>query len=169
MDRPVSSGPPEDPDAPAATPRPGSATGAAPAAGRRPGRARPRAGQAAAGYLLLLLFGAGQGVVGAFFYGGQLPVAALAFDALIFTSCVFGGWGMRTSAGGLAPAAGWLLTTFLLASATSGGSVVITNTSAGKWFLFGGAAAAAAGAITAFFLWPRAARGPARRTGWPGR
>jgi len=133
--------------------------------GRRPaGAGAEPAGRAGRGgtalsaltYAMLALFGAGQALVGAFVYAiGPSPLMATYLDAVIFITCLFGGWGMRTPLGGVAPAAGWFAAAFLLASGTSGGSVVITATAAGEWFLFGGALAAAAGLVAGFALWSR--------------
>jgi hypothetical protein len=114
------------------------------------------------GYIMLFLFGVGQSLVGCFQYSralGSVPVAALAFDALILVTCVLGAWGMRSPLGGLVPAVGWFVTAYVLAMGTSGGSVVITSTGAGgKWFLFGGSVCAGAGVLIAF-AWS-AARNP---------
>jgi hypothetical protein len=110
----------------------------------------------AGAYVMLFLLGAMQGVIGCFYYGsGPVPLAALAFDALLLATSLLAAWGMRRPAGGLMPAVGWFLTSFVLAMGTKGGSVVITNTSAGKWFLFGGSATAVAGAVAAFVRWSR--------------
>lgn len=115
-------------------------------------------------YLLLLLFGMAQALLGTFFYGsGPAPLAALGFDVAILGSCLLGAWGMRRPVGGLAPAAGWFLTSFVLASGTSGGSVLIAATTAGKWFLFGGAASAAAGVVAAFTVWSKTALASSRQ------
>ena len=117
----------------------------------------------AAAYLTLLVLGAAQALVGAFFYSsGPVPLAAIGFDVAICASCLLGAWGMRRPAGGLAPAAAWFLTAFALASGTHDGSVLITATTAGTWFLFGGAASVAAGLIAAFAIWSRAGRGTPR-------
>jgi hypothetical protein len=113
------------------------------------------------GYVMLLLLGVAQGLVGSFQYSralGSFPAAALAFDVLILVTCVLGARGMRSPLGGLMPAVGWFVTTYVLAMSTSGGSVVITNT-AGEWFLFGGSACAGVGVLVAF-AWPSAARKP---------
>jgi hypothetical protein len=105
-------------------------------------------------YVALFLFGAGQAVIGTFFYSaGPAPVASLLFDLAILATCVLGGWGLGRPTGGLAPGAGWFLVAFIMASGTSGGSVLITANTAGEWFLFGGAAAAAAGVIASFTVW----------------
>ena len=107
-------------------------------------------------YLMLIVFGAVQALVGTFFYGsGPAPVASVLFDAAILGTCVLGAWGLERPAGGLAPAAGWFLVVLILASGTGGGSVLISATTAGEWFLFGGAACAAAGVIAAFMIWTR--------------
>ena len=116
-----------------------------------------------AAYLALVLFGAGQGLLGSFFYAsGSTPLAALGFDLAIGATCLFGGWGMRSPIGGLAPALGWFAVVFLLATSTSGGSVVITATTAGEWLLFGGSACAAVCVVICFALWSRPARGTSR-------
>jgi hypothetical protein len=115
-------------------------------------------------YIMLLLFGVAQGLIGSFQYSralGSFPVAALAFDVAILLTCLLGAWGMRSGLGGLMPAVGWFVSSFVLSMGTSGGSVVITNTGAGKWYLFGGSACAAAGVLVAFAWWS-AARKPGR-------
>jgi hypothetical protein len=110
-------------------------------------------------YVALLGFGAGQGVLGAFFYNsGPQPLAALAFDLLILATCLLGAWGTGHAAGGFVPAVGWFIAAFVLASGTHQGSVIITATSGGEWFLFGGAISAMIGLIVGFSLWAR--RGP---------
>jgi hypothetical protein len=114
-------------------------------------------------YLTLMVLGAAQALVGAFFYSsGPVPLAAIGFDVAIFASCLLGAWGMRRPAGALAPAAAWFLTAFALASGTHDGSVLITATTAGTWFLFGGATSAAAGLVAAFAIWSRSGRGTPR-------
>jgi hypothetical protein len=133
---------------------------------------------AVGGYVMLLLLGALEGLIGSFQYSralGSAPAAAVAFAVLIGVTCVLGAWGTHRPLGGFMPAVGWLLTSFLLSSSTSGGSVLITNTAAGKWFLFGGTICAAAGVVTGFVRWspkrpelarpgerPRLGLGPAR-------
>jgi Family of unknown function (DUF6113) len=121
-----------------------------------------------AAYLALVLFGLAQGLLGAFFYGtGTAPLTAIGFGVAIGATCVLGGWGMRSPAGGLAPAVGWFAVVFLLATGTSEGSVLITATTAGEWFLFGGSACAAMGVVACFALWSRPAQGrsPRRQSG----
>jgi hypothetical protein len=116
------------------------------------------------GYIMLLLLGVAQSLIGSFQYSralGSVPAAALAFDVAIFVTCVLGAWGMRSALGGLMPAVGWFVSSFVLSMGTSGGSVVITNTGAGKWFLFGGSACAAAGVLVALAR-SSAARKPGR-------
>lgn len=113
-------------------------------------------------YVMLFLLGAMEGLLGSFWYAsaasGPVPLAALAFDALLLATSLLAAWGMRKPAGGLMPAVGWFLASFVLAMGTKGGSVVITNTSAGKWFLFGGSATAVAAAVAAFVRWSRPAQ-----------
>jgi hypothetical protein len=116
------------------------------------------------GYVMLLLLGVAQSLVGCFQYSralGSFPAVALAFDVLILVTCVLGARGMRSPLGGLMPAVGWFVTAYVLAMGTSGGSVVITNTGAGKWFLFGGSVCAGAGVLITF-AWSSAARRPGR-------
>ena len=125
-----------------------------------PGR-RQRALTAVA-YLVLFVLGAVQGLIGSFQYSrSPVPLVAILLALVIFATCVLCGWGMRSFAGGLLPALGWLVVSFVLAMPSSHGSVIITNTTAGKWYLYGGAAAVAAGASTAFFLRARAQSRPA--------
>jgi Family of unknown function (DUF6113) len=132
--------------------------------GRGPANGPSGAALTVATYLMLVLFGVAQAVVGTFFYGsGPAPLASLGFDVAIATTCLLGAWGLDRPSGGLAPAAGWIIVVFLLASGTAGGSVLIAADSAGEWFLFGGAAAAAAGVIAAFTIWSRAGIAKSRR------
>lgn len=134
--------------------------------GRPPVDGGREAGLRVLTYLMLVLFGAAQGLLGTFLYGvGPHPVAAVLFDLAILATCLLGGWGLRRASGGLAPAAGWLVLVFILASGTSGGSVLITESAAGEWFLFGGAAGATAGVIAAFTLWSRAGLARSRTPG----
>jgi hypothetical protein len=124
-----------------------------------PGR-RQRALTAVA-YLVLIVLGAMQGLIGSFQYSrSPVPLVAILLDLVIFATCVLCGWGMRTFAGGLLPALGWMVVSFVLAMPSSHGSVIITNTTAGKWYLYGGTVAVAAGATTAFVLRARAQSRP---------
>ena len=126
---------------------------------------RPRPGQrayTAAGYLVLFLLGAVQGVLGSFQYSrSPVPLIAILLAVVIFVTCLLCGLGMRSFAGGIVPAVGWFAASFVLSMPDSNGSVIITATTAGKWYLYGGALAAASGAGAAFVLW--AARQPRRR------
>ena len=107
-------------------------------------------------YLALLLFGIGQGLLGAFYYAvGPDPLAAIAFDLVILATCMLGAWGTGHAAGAFVPALGWFVATFVLASGTSAGSVVVTASAAGEVFLFGGAICAVIGAIAGFTMWAR--------------
>ena len=117
-------------------------------------------------YVVLFLLGAVQGVIGSFQYSrSPVPLVAIVLDVAIFATCLLCGWGLRSLAGGLLPAVGWIVASFVLAMPSSHGSVIITNTTAGKWYLYGGAVAAVAGATIAFVLRARGqsrSRGPAR-------
>ena len=117
-------------------------------------------------YVVLFLLGAVQGVIGSFQYSrSPVPLVAIVLDVAIFATCLLCGWGLRSLAGGLLPAVGWIVASFVLAMPSSHGSVIITNTTAGKWYLYGGALAAVAGASAAFVFRTRGQsrpRGPAR-------
>jgi Family of unknown function (DUF6113) len=118
-------------------------------------------------YLVLFLLGAIQGVIGSFQYSrSPVPLVAIVFDVVIFATCVLCGWGLRSFAGGLLPAVGWIIASFVLSMPSSNGSVIITNTTAGKWYLYGGAVAAVAGSTAVFFLW---ARGQSRSGNQPAK
>jgi Family of unknown function (DUF6113) len=107
-------------------------------------------------YLVLLLFGLAQGLLGAFYYAaGPAALAAIGFDLAILATCLLGGWGTGTATGAFVPAVGWFIATFVLASGTSGGSVIVTASGAGELFLFGGAICALIGAIAGFTIWAR--------------
>jgi hypothetical protein len=109
-----------------------------------------------AAYLLLLVLGGLQGMIGSFFYGNSpVPLVAIGFGVLIFITCLLAGWGLRTYGGGIVPALGWLAASFILAMPRAAGSVIITATSAGEWYLYGGALAAGLGAVIALFAWGR--------------
>jgi hypothetical protein len=109
------------------------------------------------GYLVLLVLGGLQGLIGSFQYADSpVPLMAIVLDLLIFATCMLAGWGVRTYAAGILPALGWIVVSFVLATPRSNGSVLIAGTSAGEWYLYGGALAAAAGAATAFLGWARA-------------
>ncbi|HWG01417.1 MAG TPA: DUF6113 family protein [Trebonia sp.] len=111
-------------------------------------------GLGAASYVVLFVLGAVQGVIGSFQYSQHpVPLIAIILDVAIFATCVLGGWAMRSLAGGLAPAAGWIITSFILSMGNAQGTVIITATTAGEWYLYGGALAAAVGAGTAFVRW----------------
>lgn len=115
----------------------------------------PEGGQralTAVGYLMLLLLGAFQGLIGSFQYSQPpAPLIAIILAVIIFATCVACGWGFGTFGAGLLPAVGWILASFILAMPRPNGSVVITASAAGEWYLYGGAIACAAGSVTAFF------------------
>ena len=119
---------------------------------------------AAAGYVLLFVLGALQGMIGSFNYGrSPVPLWAIMFAVVIFATCVLAGWGMGTFGGGLAPALGWLITSLVLSMGRPNGSIIITGTAAGEWYLYGGSVAAVTGAGAAYMLSVRArARSPHR-------
>ena len=106
-------------------------------------------------YGMLFLLGVVEGVIGSFQYSwmaGSVPVAALAWCAVLLATCLLGAWAMRSVSGALAPAAGWILAAFLMSMPVSNGSVIITNTAAGRWYLYGGTATAVAGALLALVV-----------------
>ena len=106
-------------------------------------------------YGMLFVLGAVLGVIGSFQYSwmaGSVPVAALAWCAVLLATCLLAAWAMRSVSGALAPAAGWILAAFLMSMPVSNGSVIITNTAAGRWYLYGGTVTAVAGALLAFVV-----------------
>ena len=106
----------------------------------------------AAGYVMLFVLGALQGLIGSFQYGrAPAPLIAIILAVVIFATCVGCGWGWGTFAAGLMPALGWILASFILSMPRPNGSVIITATTAGEWYLYGGALGCAAGSVTAFF------------------
>lgn len=116
----------------------------------------------AVAYLVLLLLGVMQGLIGSFQYSqSPAPLVAIILDVVIFATCALCGWGMRSFTGGLVPAVGWIIASFILSMPSSHGSVIITNTAAGKWYLYGGTVATVAGAATGFAVW---ARGQSRQS-----
>ncbi len=127
----------------------------------------------AGAYLALFLLGMVQALIGTFQYGrGPGSLVAICFALAILATCLLGSWGMRSAAGAVLPAAGWLIVSLLLGTSSSGGSVLVTNTADGKWFLFGGAVCAAGGALFVFARWsgvlgprPRPDAGALRRRG----
>jgi uncharacterized protein DUF6113 len=126
-------------------------------------RARPALGSGRAvkfgAYLALFFLGAVEALVGSFQYSrGPGSLVAICFALAILATCLLGSWGMRTSPGGVLPAAGWVGMSVLLGTSTSGGSVLVADTTQGKWFLFGGTICAAAGAVISFAKWMRPRR-----------
>jgi len=112
-----------------------------------------RALTTAAGYLVLFVLGAFQGLIGCFQYSrAPAPLIALVLVVIIFGTCVACGWGVGTFTAALLPAVGWIIVSFVLASERPNGSVIITGTAAGEWYLYGGALGCAAGAVAAFYL-----------------
>src|ERR1700739_1793288 len=82
----------------------------------------------AAGYLMLFVLGALQGLIGSFQYGrSPAPLIAIVLVVVIFATCALCGWGVGTFAAGLVPAVGWILAAFLMAMARSNSSVNITG------------------------------------------
>ena len=112
------------------------------------------------GYLALFVLGLAQGLIGSFQYNrSPVPLIAILLILILFATCVLAGWGLRTYAGGILPALGWIIASFILAMPRPNGSVIIEATAPGEWYLYGGALAAAAGAVTALYLWIRGRSG----------
>ena len=106
----------------------------------------------AAGYVMLFVLGALQGLIGSFQYSqSPAPLIAILLAVIIFATCVFCGWGIGTFGAGLLPAVGWIIASFILASSRPNGSVIITATTAGECYLYGGALGCALGCLVAFF------------------
>lgn len=114
-----------------------------------------------AAYVMLLLLGAAQGMLGAFFYSvGPVPAAPLGFDLALFVTCLFAVWGMAKPTAAFVPAAGWFIVVFVLASARKDGSVLVTASAAGELFLFGGGLVAMVAIFGAFMFASRRGAGP---------
>jgi len=103
-----------------------------------------------AAYTALFLAGAVEGLIGSFQYSRDAPVAAIAFCMVLLATCLLGAWAMRSIAGALLPAVGWIVVAFVLSMPVASGSVIITNTTAGEWYLYGGAVSALAGIVLSF-------------------
>ncbi len=119
-------------------------------------------------YCVLFLLGAVEGVIGSFQYSrtaGPVPLAALAFCAVLLVTCLLAGWAMRAVSGALVPAIGWIVASFVLSMPVSNGSVIITASTPGEWYLYGGAICAVIAVAASFSPWIRAT-GP-RETGAP--
>ena len=111
-----------------------------------------RALTTAAGYLVLFVLGAFQGLIGCFQYSrAPAPLIAIVLVVIIFGTCVACGWGVGTFTAGLLPAVGWILVSFILAMGRPNGSVIITATAAGEWYLYGGALGCVLGSVAAYF------------------
>ncbi|GAA4208222.1 hypothetical protein GCM10023074_51430 [Microbispora amethystogenes] len=102
---------------------------------------------AGAAYGMLFLLGLVLGVVGGFqhaWYLGGLPIAAIAWLAVLFALPYAMGRMMGGKLGAFVPAAGWLLISFVLATPQRAGDLAIAGNSAGYWYLYGGVVAVAA-------------------------
>jgi hypothetical protein len=118
----------------------------------RPGGSKDRALRVVV-YLVLLVLGFVEGVVGSFQYGqSPAPLVAILLAVLIMVTCVFGGWGTGSLGGSFVTAAGWLLASFILSMGSREGTVIIANTTAGEWYLYGGTLAAAIGVLATLTL-----------------
>ena len=107
----------------------------------------------AAGYVMLFVLGAVEGLFGSFQYSREpAPLIAIILVLVVLVTCVGCGWGVGTFAAGLLPAVGWILVSFVLAMSRPNGSVIITASTAGECYLYGGALAAAVGSIASFYL-----------------
>jgi len=117
---------------------------------------RPTGGQrtfAAAGYVMLFVLGALQGMIGSFHYSqSPTPLIAILLVVIIFLTCAGAGWGVGTFGAGLLPGVGWILASFIISMPRPNGSVVITASAAGEWYLYGGAIACVAGCLATFFI-----------------
>ena len=107
----------------------------------------------AAGYVMLFVLGALQGMIGSFHYGqSPTPLIAILLVVIIFLTCAGAGWGVGTFGAGLLPGVGWILASFIISMPRPNGSVVITASAAGEWYLYGGAIACVAGFLATFFI-----------------
>ena len=108
-----------------------------------------------AAYTALFLAGAVQGLIGSFQYSRLVPVAAIGFCVALVVTCLLGAWAMRSVAGALWPAIGWLAASFILSMPVASGSVIITNSAAGKWYLYGGTIGSLGAVALSFGAWVR--------------
>ena len=121
-------------------------------------------------YGVLFLLGLVEGTIGSFQYAhtaGSVPVAALAFCAVILATCLLAAWAMRSVSGAILPGMGWVIASFVLSMPVSNGSVIITNTTPGQWYLYGGTLSVAVAVVLSFAGMARAA-GRAGGTGRSG-
>jgi hypothetical protein len=123
-----------------------------------PGRRSAASYLNVAAYCALLLFGAGQGLIGSFQYSRLSPVGAMLFCAGILITCLAGAWAMQSTTAAFMPAVGWIIVSFVLAMPMSNGSVIIASTTAGKWYLYGGTLSVTAAVVIAFAVLVRAQR-----------
>ena len=106
-----------------------------------------------AGYVMLFVLGALQGMIGSFHYSqSPTPLIAILLVVIIFLTCAGAGWGVGTFGAGLLPGVGWILASFIISMPRPNGSVVITASAAGEWYLYGGAIACVAGCLATFFI-----------------
>jgi hypothetical protein len=121
-----------------------------PAAGAATGRQRALT---VAGYVMLFVLGAVQGLFGSFQYAREpAPLIAVILVVVVLVTCAGCGWGIGTFAAALLPALGWIVVSFVLAMSRPNGSVIITATVAGECYLYGGALAVAVGCVASFYL-----------------
>jgi Family of unknown function (DUF6113) len=106
----------------------------------------------AAAYAALFLAGAVQGLIGSFQYSRNAPFGAIMFCVALLATCLLGAWAMRSVAGALWPAVGWIVASFVLSMPVASGSVIISNTTAGKWYLYGGAVCSASAIALSFVV-----------------
>ncbi|HEX2821356.1 MAG TPA: DUF6113 family protein [Streptosporangiaceae bacterium] len=114
-------------------------------------------------YGVLFLLGAVEGAIGSFQYSrmaGPVPLAALAFCAVLLLTCLLAGWAMRAVSGALVPAIGWIVASFVLSMPVSNGSVIITASAPGEWYLYGGTISAVIAVAASFGRWIRATGAP---------
>ncbi|MFF3665243.1 DUF6113 family protein [Microtetraspora malaysiensis] len=105
-----------------------------------------------AAYGMLFVLGAVLGVVGGFahaWYVEDVPVAAIAWLAVLFAVPFAMGRLLGGKLGAVLPAAGWMLVSFFLADKQAAGDLVIAGNSAGYWYLYGGMAAFVAAIVIA--------------------
>jgi Family of unknown function (DUF6113) len=129
----------------------------------RPGRLGTQPVLTGTVYVVLFLLGAVEGMIGSFQYSrtaGPVPLAAIAFCAVLLVTCVLAGWGMRSVSGALVPAIGWLIASFVLSMPAANGSVIITASAPGEWYLYGGTISAVIGVAVSFGHWIRASGSP---------
>ncbi|MFC4050413.1 DUF6113 family protein [Actinomadura syzygii] len=131
-------------------------TGVSLAKGSPPAEARPDgegpldAVVSGAGYAALGLLGGVVGLLGSFAQGWtpwDVPIAAVAFVALVFAMVRLAGHGMGGRIGAAVPAVVWVVVVLIMSTRRPEGDLVVPGTLAGYVYIIGGLVAATFGVM----------------------